>query len=202
MVLHNDKWKKKASKKYHNKRGTALGSDLNESSARKINISSEDNHHNSDELLSNRKVNNYVETIISDEDIWVDYTKVLAKEFTLPEPDIISNDELPKNRFGKGKLVYEDAENVYHLRRQVENELSLKEIKKKYNSRVKVRTVKGLCLDMEKSESDIEDIDELLKKTEFVEKQIDDNISQEKSIQMNTIIKDKELEDFLDKLLN
>ncbi|KTW31380.1 hypothetical protein T552_00025 [Pneumocystis carinii B80] len=200
MVLHNDKWKKKASKKYHNKHGTASGLDSKKSLAKKIDISSEENLDESYELPSNSW--KYEETIISDEDICIDYTKVLAKEFTLPEPEIISNDQLPKNRIGKGKLIYENPENVYHLRRQIENEASLKEIKKKYNCRVKVRTVKGLCLDMEKSASDIEDIDELLKKTEFVEKKIDNNIPQEKPIQMNTIIKDKELEGFLDKLLD
>lgn len=53
MVLHNDKWKKKANKKHHNKKKKAPGLDLKGSLTRKTNISSEDDNHDSHELPSN-----------------------------------------------------------------------------------------------------------------------------------------------------
>lgn len=202
MVLHNDKWKKKATRKYHSKHATSLNTDLQVSNTEKIDDSSEYKYDDSSELPSNNW--RYEEITFSDEEPCIDYTRMPAKAFTLAEPDVIlCQDELPKERLGKGKLIYEKPENVVHLRRQVENETTLRDIKKKYNSRVKTRMIKGLCLDVEKSEYNVEDIDDFLRKTDLLEKQTNNHVSQENSIQMNITIENKqELEDFLDRLLD
>nr|KAG5518373.1 hypothetical protein PMAC_003170 [Pneumocystis sp. 'macacae'] len=201
MVFHNDKWKKKSSKNYHKKH--EIPSNI---SFQKFPVNEEtsvfskvDNDFN--ELPSNTW--RYEEVPITlDEDSLLDYVKMPAKAFTLVEPDIIlSQNELLKNRPGKGKIFYENPENIAYLRHQVENEATLREIKRKYNSRAKACSIKGFNQNIEKSEYNIEDIDEFLEKTKITEQTIDNTVSQQKHIQLKTIENKQELEDFLDRLL-
>ncbi|KAG4303966.1 hypothetical protein PORY_002619 [Pneumocystis oryctolagi] len=165
-----------------------------------INISPELNHNDCVELPSNDWRYKEITDILDDEP-WCDYAKIPAKEFTQVEPEVIlPQNELKKQRPEKGKLLYEKPENIAYLRLQAENEVALREIKKKYNSRLKTREVKGFCIDIDESECNIEDIDEFLKRIDTVE-QINNNSQQ--YIQLNTMIENKqELEDFLDRLLD
>ncbi|KAG5438434.1 hypothetical protein PCANB_002923 [Pneumocystis canis] len=203
MVLHNNKWSRKAGKKYNNKHvKTSKINFKKHPSTEEIGISLGADHNDSDELPSNNW--RYEEENFQDEDSSFDYTKITAKPFTLTEPDVVTyQDELPKERLGKGRLLYEKPENADILRRQLENEIALKEIKKKYNSRIKIRTIKGFYPEVGESEDSIEDIDELLRRTNIIEKQVNDDIYQQEYIQINTTIENKqELENFLDRLLD
>ncbi|KTW27831.1 uncharacterized protein T551_02798 [Pneumocystis jirovecii RU7] len=201
MVLHNNKWKNKASKKYYEKHNLSLNTNSQQIPVTKETAaSSEVEDDNFDELPSNTWRYEEAPALVNEESL-LDYVKMPAKAFALAEPDIIlPQNELLKDRPEKGKIFYQNPESIAYLRHQAENEATLREIKRKYNSRVKARAIKGLNLDIEKPEYNIDDIDELLEKTNIIEQTIDNTISQQKCIHLKTI-ENKELEEFLDRLL-